>query len=453
MTTGEDRRDHAKLSGTAVPDTQSRILVLGGYGLIGLEVVRACLTAGHSVTGLGRNAQLGQRLVPQASWIGADLATLVDPDRWRPHLAGIDAVVNASGVLQEGAGDDPGRVQGEAIRALIAACEAAGVRRYVQISAPGAEATADTSFLRSKAEADAALRASGLDWIILKPGLVIGPNAYGGTLLLRMLAGFPLVLPLMLAESRVQTVALSDVAACVAECLAGSVPARRDYDLVESTPHTLAEIVLALRAWLGLPPPRLLLRLPASYGRSMARLGDAAGWLGWRAPLRTTAVRVLEMDVLGDPAPWQAATGKSLRDLNSTLTAMPATLQERLFARTMLAFPFLVATLSLFWVVSGLIGLWQRDAAVALLTPALSPATALGLVIGGSLIDIAVGVGVAVRRWCRVAALASVVVSLAYLAGGTVLAPHLWVDPLGPLVKVLPGITLALAVAALAEER
>jgi hypothetical protein len=44
-------------------------------------------------------------------------------------------------------------------------------------------------------------------------------------------------------------------------------------------------------------------------------------------------------------------------------------------------------------------------------------------------------------------------VSLAYLLLGAVLTPYLWADPLGPLVKIVPGIGLASAVAALAEER
>ena len=44
-------------------------------------------------------------------------------------------------------------------------------------------------------------------------------------------------------------------------------------------------------------------------------------------------------------------------------------------------------------------------------------------------------------------------VSLAYLIGGTLAAPDLWADPLGPLVKVLPGISLALFVLAFADER
>ena len=111
-----------------------RVLVLGAYGLIGLPVARALIEAGHSVTGLARSEVRGRAHLPQADWIGADISRLTSPEAWLPHLAGIDAVVNASGALQDGAKDRVAAVQSDAIRALIAACESAVTRRFIQIS-------------------------------------------------------------------------------------------------------------------------------------------------------------------------------------------------------------------------------------------------------------------------------------------------------------------------------
>jgi uncharacterized protein YbjT (DUF2867 family) len=112
-----------------------RILVLGGYGLIGAAVVRRLLAHGHAVTGLGRSAARGRAMLPGATWIGADLQTLTEPDAWRQHVQDIDTVVNASGVLQSGLGNNVARAQQEAIIALIEACEAGAVDVFVQISA------------------------------------------------------------------------------------------------------------------------------------------------------------------------------------------------------------------------------------------------------------------------------------------------------------------------------
>jgi uncharacterized protein YbjT (DUF2867 family) len=383
----------------------------------------------------------------------ADLSKLTTPETWMPHLSGIDAVVNASGALQDGSQDNLVAAQDTAIRALIVACELSSVRRFVQISAPGAKLGARSVFLRTKGAADAALRDSGLDWIIFKPGLVISANAYGGANLLRQLAAFPIIQPLVLGDRRIQTVAATEVAAAVTAAVSPTAPLRQEFDLVEDEVHTLAEIVAKLRAWLGFDAALVQVSLPFWLGLLVARFADFAGWLGWRSPLRTTALRTLEHDVLGDPSSWKRHTGVALQSLDQTLAALPATAQERIYARAQLVFPLLVVVLALFWCVSGVIGLWRSDEAVLVLhSTALEP-VAREAVLGGALIDIAIGCAILVRPWIRAAAWAAILASLGYLVAGAVLTPQLWIDPLGPFIKVLPGMALALTVAALAQER
>lgn len=430
-----------------------RVLVLGAYGFIGLATARHLHLAGHEVVGFGRDVLLGQRLLPEITWVGADLARLSSHEAWLPFLDRIDAVVNASGALQDSPRDDLAATQRDAIEALIRACEKHSVRVFVQISAPGADPSAGTAFLRTKGEADQALTRSALDWFILKPGLVIGANAYGGTALLRMLAGLPYVQALVLGQSKVQTVALDDVADAVRACLAGEIRGRSVFDLVAAEVHTLGDLVACFRRWLGLPAAKIAIELPEMVGSAIARLADLAGWFGWRSPLRSTALRVLSGGILGDPRPWRAATGNDLIGLDATLARLPSTRQERIFARAQLALPCLILTLAAFWLLSGLIGLWQWQRAVAVLPAAIPSWLAAGFVILGAIADIAIGVAFLFRRWLVRAALAAIAVSLAYLVAGTVVTPALWSDPLGPFVKVLPAIALALAVLALAEER
>lgn len=430
-----------------------RILLLGAYGFIGLAIARRLQQAGHHIVGFGRDLDLGRRLAPDFTWTGTDLATLSDDAAWQPYLNGIDAVVNAAGALQDGARDKLAASQERAISALIAACEARGIRTFIQISAPGAHPTAQTTFLRTKGEADDALRRSNLDWTILKPGLVIGANAYGSTALLRMVAALPLVQLLAFGTSRVQVVALDEVADAVRACLAGEVPTRATFDLVAAEPLVLRELVLKLRRWLGLPAPIAICDLPKPIAHGLARLADLAGWFGWCSPLRSSALAVLSQGIVGDPRPWRAATGRDLADLDAILNRLPSTRQERIFARSQLVLPALVLTLAVFWLLSGLIGLWQWREAVTVLPSSVSRELAASFVIVGSLVDIAIGIGFLFRRWLVRAALGAVIVSLAYLIAGTVLTPWLWADPLGPFIKILPATALAVAVMAVAEER
>jgi uncharacterized protein YbjT (DUF2867 family) len=432
-----------------------RILVLGGYGLIGEAVTRRLLADGYQVVGLGRDIAKAAPRLPAAEWMAADIARLDAPARWLPILeaARPGAIVNCAGALQDGVRDDLRRLQSAAMRALYLAAEASGIRQFVQISAPRADTASETLFMRTKGEADAALMASPLEWTVLRPGLVLGPEAYGGTALLRALAGVPFVLPLVHSDRPIQTVALAEVAAAVAAVIARQVPAHRVYDLVEDEAHTFAAVARSVRAWLGRPPAREV-KVPAVAVGLAARLGDVLGWLGWRPPLRTTALSEIASGIVGDPGPWRHASGRALTGLQATLALLPSTVQERWFARLYLLKPIVITTLAVFWVATGLIALATQPAAAGLLTArGLGSGPAIVIVTAGSLLDIGLGLAILWRRLMPWAAGGMIALSLAYLAGGTLLAPDLWADPLGPLVKAVPALVLALVALAVAEER
>jgi uncharacterized protein YbjT (DUF2867 family) len=430
-----------------------RVLVLGGYGLIGLEILNALRRTGHTVVGFGRSPDMGRRLAPDIPWNHGDMRRMLRPEDWTNHLSGVEAVVNAAGALQDGAKDDLRAVHDTAIRALLVECERQGVKRIVQISAPGANSEARSAFLATKGAGDAAVRASALEWTILKPGLVITSGAYGGTTLLRMLVAFPLVQPIVLQHARVQTVAGSDLANAVCAVLADQVLPRREYDLMEDEAHTLRDVLKKFRRWVGRSDALWLAPLPTWLGFALGRVADLAGLLGWRSPLRTTALRSIETGVIGDPSPWRDAGGFRLSTLDETLRSLPSTLQERTFGRAQLVLPVLTLTLIAFWLASGVIGLIRYESARAVIAPRVGAEAAQFLVAIGIALDLLIGWCLLWRRWVRRAAWASIAVAFGYLAVGTYLTPELWVDPLGPFVKVLPAIALALAVIALVEER
>ena len=429
-----------------------RVLVLGAYGLIGKAVSIHLSKTGYDVVGLARSEKKGRALVPDIDWIGADISTLVTPESWRPKLRGIDVVVNASGALQNGSRDRLAAVQRDAIIALGRACEAEGIQRLVQVSAPRAETTATTEFLRTKAQADEALLESSLDVVVLKPGLVLAPTAYGGTGLLRVLAAVPVVQPMVLPDAKVQSIWIDDLAKAIVIAVRGEVP-KGAYDLGEESGHSLEDTILRFRSWLGFSKPKAILRLPLWLGYTISKFADAAGWLGWRSPLRTTALKVLEEGVVTDASRWTEWSSTRFRSLDQFLSEMPATAQERIYARAQLVFPILLTLLSTFWIISGVIGLFRLNAAAEILQPQISDTLARTFVVSGSLVDIIIGAGLLVRNWVRGAAIASVIVALAYMIAGTIVTPHLWLDPLGPFVKIIPALGMGLIVASLAEER
>src|SRR5690349_5930446 len=114
-----------------------RILLTGATGFIGRAVALALQDRGHTVVRVQRRAGgLGEEVVQ------ADYAQVPSRDWWLPRLVGIDAVVNAVGILREQAGQTFAALHTEAPAELFRACAAAGVGTVVQVSALGADARA-----------------------------------------------------------------------------------------------------------------------------------------------------------------------------------------------------------------------------------------------------------------------------------------------------------------------
>ena len=430
-----------------------RVLVTGAYGLIGSAVLARLGREGHELVGAGRSVEARRRF-PYARWIEADFARLTGAAAWLPLLAGIDAVVNCVGVLQDGARDDLHRVHVEGTCALFDACRQAGLRRVVHVSALGAAPDGPTAFSRTKAAADGHLAQLDLDWVILRPGLVLAAAAYGGSAMLRGLAGLPMVTPVIAADSRVQIVSVDDVAETVALCLKPGAPARVTFDLAHPQALTLGEIVVATRRALGFSP-RPLLRLPLAAGTAVGLFADVLGWLGWRSPARSTAIAQLAHGVVGDPSAWMAATGIKPKTLDDILAAAPAGVQERWFARLYFLKPLAIVALALFWIATGMVALGPgRAAAMAHLDAAgFTPPFAEALRVAGSIFDILLGVFLLARRLARPVLITMLAVTPIYLIVGTATAPQLWVDPLGPFLKIIPMLVATMFTLAILDER
>ena len=431
-----------------------RVLVTGGYGLIGSACLAALHHDGHDVVGLGRDVTVAARRFPYARWIAADARKLTVDVAWLPLLEGIDAVVNCLGALQDTPRDNVRRVHVDTARALFDACADALVVRVVNVSMIGAEAAAPTEFARSKAEADGYLTGLDLNWLILRPGLVLAPAAYGGTAMLRAVAACPFVTPVIAAEARIQVASVGDVARSVVLALKPGAPARAVWQIAHPQVHRLEDIVVAIRDWLG-EPARPVWRVPERVGKAVAHVADALSRLGWRSPARTTALRQLRAGVVGDPAGWMAGTGIAPRSLGDILADWPSDLRDRWFARLYLIKPLAVAALALFWLVTGVVTLGpghdqaaRQLAATGFSVPLIEPA-----VFWGGWLDVVLGLLLPVRRLTRPVLLLMLAVTPFYLLLGTILAPQLWLDPLGPFIKIVPVLLATIFTLAIVEER
>ena len=429
-----------------------RVLLIGATGLIGSAVAARLTCEGHHVVGVARMLDTAARRLPVARWVQLDLRAMTAPEAWAPHLGGIEAVVNCAGVLQDSPRDSTGRVHDQAPRALWQACEQAGVRRVIHFSAIGVDRGGLSGFSISKQRGDDALAASSLDWVILRPSVVVGRQAYGGSALFRGLAALPL-LPLIPDAGPIDVVQLDDVAETVVRLLESGRPSRVALDLAGPDRLAFGEVVAAYRRWLGWRPARAI-RLPAFVMAAAWKAGDLVAWLGWRPPVRSTARRELVRGAVGDNRAWKEATGIRPQSLDAALAREPASVQERWFARLYLLKPVAIGVFALFWLMTGLVSLgpgWSHAVGVMKMTVA-APVAEL-TVIGGAVADLVVGAAILFRRTARPALIAALAVSILYLLLGSWLLPPLWADSLGPMMKVWPILALNLVCLAMLDER
>lgn len=148
------------------------VLVAGGHGKVALRLLELLARDGHRARGLIRDPGQASDL----ERVGAE-AVVGDLERAdiAPLVAGADAVVFAAGAGPGSGAERKRTVDLGGAVALIEAAKANGVRRYVIVSSmgagdPGSASEAMRPYQEAKAEADAALEASGLDYTIVRPG-------------------------------------------------------------------------------------------------------------------------------------------------------------------------------------------------------------------------------------------------------------------------------------------
>lgn len=433
-----------------------RVLVTGAYGFIGQHVANGLLQAGHEVVACGRNLALGRRLLPTVPWLACDFNTDITEDVWLPRLENVDAVINCVGMLQNTARDTHSRVHAQAPIALFRAAARKGHCRVIQISALGAEPETGTAYSDSKSLADTALKGMDVDWVILKPSLIYAPGSYGGTTVIRALAGLPGLVPLIDGgRHRFQPIAMRDLVAAVVRLVEPDAPAR--CELVASGPEekSLRDIVKATRRWLSFPDAAFL-NIPKILARPLLWFGDIAGWFGLPTAFRATSLRQMELGNVGSPEKFIKAIGVQPQAMEAALASQPATLQDRLHARSAFALTLLRLTLGLFWVATGVITLLpipRAHAANALVAAGVTEPFAGALVTLGAVADFMLGLPFLIGWRLRSIGALQLALMVFYIAFLTVFMPVMWLDPFGSVLKIFPVIAATLVVMAAAEQR
>ncbi|MBV9359541.1 MAG: NAD-dependent epimerase/dehydratase family protein [Chloroflexi bacterium] len=257
-------------------------LVVGGTGFLGSAVVPRLPDAEVLV-----RPTSDRRWLPRETVVR--VADLDDPARVRPALAGVDRLVWCASM---GFGQVP---------TLVPMLEDLGVRRAVFLSSTAIFTSLPAPSRGVRLAAEGAVRASTLDWTLLRPTMIYGSGRDRNiSRLLRVLRRAPFFPIVGGGRGLHQPIYVEDLAEAVVAALASPATSRQAYNLGGAQPITFVDLVRQASAALGRRVP--LVHVPAAAALAAARLVPAG-------PVSPEQLRRLSEDKAFDTAPAQHAFG------------------------------------------------------------------------------------------------------------------------------------------------
>lgn len=264
-----------------------KVLVTGGTGFVGPKVVHALRAQGREVRALVRRPERATQL---AAW-GAELVTgdVTDPASLRAAVDGCTHVVHLVAIIK-GTPSEFQRIMTQGTKDLVAAAKAAGVERFVLMSAAGTREPANDTvpYFASKWAMEQETLQSGLEYTIFRPSFVFGRD--GGVLptFMKQVRYSPVVTVIGSGLQRIQPVWVEDVAAYFSHSIDHPQAANRTFELGGPDVVTWNELYLKIAKVLG--KRRKLAHIPTSLARAGAQLTQWAPG----APLTTDQIAMIE---------------------------------------------------------------------------------------------------------------------------------------------------------------
>lgn len=275
---------------------QMRIAMTGATGYVGSAVLGKLLRREHEVRALVRRPERAGPLGDLGvEFVAGDLDS---PAALRALVEGVEAVVHLVGIIVESGSQTFEAVHVRGTQSLLAASREAGVPLFVHMSALGArgDATA-TKYHRTKAQAEEAVRASGMPHVILRPSLIAGPGNAAIGMMVNMLRFSPVLPVIGNGRYEMQPVWIGDVAEVVALALERP-DLRGAFDLGGAERLTYHQVLDHLEAALGVRRRRA--SVPVGIARFAAVAGTALPNL---APITPEQLQMLlEGNVAADNA-------------------------------------------------------------------------------------------------------------------------------------------------------
>ena len=246
------------------------VAIIGGSGFVGRHLCHRLAAEGYRVRVASRDRERAKDQLIFLPTVEVTSVNVHDPRELAAFARGADAMINLVGVLHEGKGTGSFQAAHVELAAkVVNACRDLGIRRLVHMSALQASPSGPSRYLRTKGEAEAIVRNSGLAWTICRPSVVFGNGDSFLSVFAELLRVFPVVF-LGCPNARFQPVFVEDVAAAFVRSLTDPDSVGQSYDLCGPKVYRLRELIEIAGAVTGRQRPIIGLNDTLSYWQAFA---------------------------------------------------------------------------------------------------------------------------------------------------------------------------------------
>lgn len=274
-----------------------KIAITGGTGFIGTHLANRLKSEGHEVVCIDRRSRTDEGVRSISSGL-SDVARLID------SFKGCDAIAHCAGINRELGKQTYQRVHVEGTRNVVEAATALGIKKIVLMSFLRARPNCGSPYHESKWKAEEIVRNSGIDYTVIKAGVVYGRGDHLLDHLSHALHTFPLFALVGLKEKSVRPLAVEDLVHVMRAALIDRRLKRQTIALLGAEEIYLKEAVRRVADVLGKKP--LMFTLPVWCHELMAELFEVTMKvpLVSRAQVRILAEGVVEPGSLVVPVPY-----------------------------------------------------------------------------------------------------------------------------------------------------
>lgn len=265
----------------------ARVLITGGSGFVGTEIRKQLA-----------DRELRILVRDPASVADAESAELVQGDvRDRATLdaavAGVDAVIHLVAIIEESGNQTFDQVIRQGTENMLAATREASLRRFLHMSALGAQPNPDYPYLQAKWAAEEAVRRSGLDWTIFRPSIIFGPGDRFINVLANLIRRAPVIPVAGSGASKFEPIAVGEVAQVYKRALDDPGTIGQTYELGGGEIYTYEQMIDLIRSRLDTGKPKL--HVPISLMKGLVAVTSPLP-KALRPPVTREQLKMLALD-------------------------------------------------------------------------------------------------------------------------------------------------------------